>query len=149
MAGAAFDYQEHPDHPGWFTWNLRDNTRFNSVVMGQLLTRREGKQCRLRMFPELRHTNLQDVIHGATTLSLIDISLFAAMHLLTQAQAGPAVTLELSTQFIGVGKADRPLDAVVELRRETRRLLFLRGEVVQEDDLVAGFSALVRKGASN
>ena len=117
--------------------------------MGQLLTRLEGQQCRLRMFPELRHTNLQDVIHGATTLSLIDISLFAAMHLLTQAQAGPAVTLELSTQFIGVGKADRPLDAVVELRRETRRLLFLRGEVVQEDDLVAGFSALVRKAASN
>ena len=149
MAGAAFDFREHPDHPGWFTWNLRDNTRFNSVVMGQLLTRREGKQCRLRMFPELRHTNLQDVIHGATTLSLIDISLFAAMHLLTEAQAGPAVTLELSTQFIGVGKADRPLDAVVELRRETRRLLFLRGEVVQDDDLVAGFSALVRKAASH
>lgn len=57
------------------------------------------------------------------------------------------MTLELSTQFIGAGKPDQPLDAVVEVLRETGRLLFLRGEVVQGDHLVAGFTGLVRKAS--
>ena len=126
-------------------WRLRDETRFNGVVMGELITRVEGNKCRLRMFPERKHTNLQEMIHGAITLSLIDISLFSAMRTLTTGDPGPAVTLELSTQFIGAGKPDEPLDSVVEIVRETGRLLFLRGEVVQQDHLVAAFSGMVRK----
>nr|WP_238401625.1 PaaI family thioesterase [Altererythrobacter sp. C41] len=126
---------------------MRDQTRFNAVVMGDMLVRTEGDKCRLRMFPERKHTNLQDIVHGAVTLSLIDISLFAAMRTLTGGDAGPAVTLELSTQFIGAGKPGEPLDAVVEVLRETGRLLFLRGEVVQGDHLVAGFTGLVRKAS--
>jgi uncharacterized protein (TIGR00369 family) len=141
----VFEYREHPDHPGWSTWRLRDDTRFNSVVLGEMIVRVEGGKCRLRMFPERKHTNLQDMIHGAITLSLIDVSLFAAMRTLTGGDAGPAVTLELSTQFIGAGKPDEPLDSVVEVLRETGRMLFLRGEVVQQDHLVAGFSGLIRK----
>ena len=128
-------------------WRLRDETRFNGVVMGELITRVEGKKCRLRMFPERKHTNLQEMIHGAITLSLIDISLFSAMRTLTTGDPGPAVTLELSTQFIGAGKPDEPLDSVVEIVRETGRLLFLRGEVVQGDHLVAAFSGMVRKAS--
>lgn len=142
---SVFDYREHPDHPGWSTWRLRDPTRFNSAVLGDMLVRIEGEKCRLRMFPERRHTNLQDMLHGAITLSLIDVSLFAAMRTLTGGDAGPAVTLELSTQFIGGGRPDQPLDAVVEVLRETGRMLFLRGQVVQEDHLVAAFSGLIRK----
>lgn len=147
MTSGFFDYQPHPDHPGWYTWNMTDETRFNAAVMGDMIVRTEGDKCRLRMFPERRHTNLQDMIHGATTLGLIDISLFAAMHTLTDGEPGPAVTLELSTHFIGAGKPEQPLDAVVQILRETGRLLFLRGEVVQEDHLVAGFTGLVRKAS--
>lgn len=145
MDEQVFEYREHPGYPGWHMWRLRDETRFNGVVMGELITRVEGSKCRLRMFPERKHTNLQEMIHGAVTLALIDISLFAAMRTLTTGDPGPAVTLELSTQFIGAGKPGEPLDSVVEIVRETGRLLFLRGEVVQEDHLVAAFSGMVRK----
>lgn len=147
MDSQVFEYREHPDYPGWHMWRLRDETRFNGVVMGELITRVEGNKCRLRMFPERKHTNLQEMIHGAITLSLIDISLFSAMRTLTTGDPGPAVTLELSTQFIGAGKPDEPLDSVVEIVRETGRLLFLRGEVVQDDHLVAAFSGMVRKAS--
>ena len=140
-----FTYNEIPDQPGWYTWDMQDNTRFNTQVMGPMMVRQEGRKCRLRMMPEHKHTNLQDMIHGAITLSLIDISLFSAMHVLRESEAGMAVTLELSTQFIGAGKRSEPLDSVVEVLRETGRLMFLRGEVVQEDHLVAAFSGLVRK----
>ena len=140
-----FHVDEVPGEPGWLTWDLKDESRFNLQVMGPMRIRKEGDRSRLRMFPERRHTNLQDSIHGATTLGLIDIALFSAMHLLGDGEAGMAVTLELSTQFIGAGKPDEPLDAVTQIMRETRRLVFVRGEVVQGDHIVAAFSGLIRK----
>tara|TARA_B100000678_G_scaffold190799_1_gene159487 strand:+ start:455 stop:913 length:459 start_codon:yes stop_codon:yes gene_type:complete len=140
-----FEYRELPGGDGWYSWNPVDRTRFNFAVLGELAVRREGDQCRVRMVPEHRHTNLQDMIHGATSLALIDIALFAAVHVLSEAEAGPSVTLELSTQFVGAGDPQRPLDAVTEIVRETGRMVFLRGQVVQDDDTVTSFSGIVRK----
>tara|TARA_Y100000815_G_scaffold200744_1_gene184359 strand:- start:1092 stop:1556 length:465 start_codon:yes stop_codon:yes gene_type:complete len=147
-ASEYFDYEKIPGGDGWYSWNPIDRTRFNYAVLGELITRREGESCRLRMIPEHRHTNLQAMIHGATTLALIDIALFATVHLLGTGEAGPSVTLELSTQFVGAGKPDLPLDAVTEIVRETGRMVFLRGQVVQEDHVVASFSGIVRKLSS-
>ena len=144
-----FDASEAPDHPGWYSWDLKDKTRFNAAVMGRMIMRPEGDKCRLRMFPEVRHTNLQDMIHGATTLSLIDISLFTGMHVLASGDAGFAVTVELSTQFVGAGNPDLPLDAVTEIVRETGRMLFMRGEVEQDENVIAAFSGIVRKAPGN
>ena len=144
-----FLYQPDPDHPGWHSWNLADDSRFNAQTMGHMLVRREGDRlCRVRMFPERRHTNLLDMVHGAVTLALIDVALFAAMRTVLDGDAAGSVTLELSSQFIGAGRPDAPLDAVVEVMRETRRLAFLRGTVVQgeaDEVLVASFSGIVRK----
>ncbi|WP_379921250.1 PaaI family thioesterase [Erythrobacter sp. R86502] len=142
----VFEHGPCPDHPGWHRWDLKDETLFNAAVMGKLITRvdDDGK-ARLRMMPERRHTNLQGVIHGAITLSLIDISLFVTMHRIGTGNAGPSVTLELSTQFVGGGDPVRPLDAVTEIVRETGKLVFVRGMVVQGDDVVASFSGIVRK----
>lgn len=140
-----FDHLPDPDNPGWNRWNLKDETLFNGAVMGKLITRREGDKCRLRMFPERKHENLQGIVHGGVTLSLIDISLFTTMHVIGSGNAGPSVTLELSTQFIGGGDMKRPLDAVTEIMRETGKLVFVRGEVVQDEDRVAAFSGIIRK----
>jgi len=138
-----------PDHPGWHTWNLADDTRFNAQTMGHMLVRKDSDSlCRVRMFPERRHTNLLDMVHGAITLALMDVALFASMRVLLGGDAGGSVTLELTSQFIGAGKPGVPLDAVVEVLRETKRLVFLRGTVVQgeaDEVLVASFSGIVRK----
>ena len=140
-----FRYKPAEDHPGWYTWNIIDETRFNHAVMGPMLIRLEGDKCRVRMTPERKHSNLQDMIHGAVTLALIDISLFAGMRTLTDNEGARAVTLELSTQFIGAGRMEEPLDSVVEVLRETGRMVFMRGQVEQDEHLVASFSGLVRK----
>ncbi|WP_369800697.1 PaaI family thioesterase [Novosphingobium sp. AAP83] len=129
---------------------MKDPTRFNAQTMGKMVTRVEdradgGKACRLRMFPERRHSNLLDSVHGGVTLALIDIALFAAMRTLLDGDAAGSVTLDLSNQFIGAGRVSEPLDAVVEVLRETGRLVFLRGLVVQGDDTIAAFSGTIRK----
>ena len=152
---APFEYRplspaECDGEAGWYTWNMVDRTRFNTEVLGEMRVRREGRHCRLRMFPERRHTNLGDNIHGAVTLGLIDIALFAAMHINGSGEAGPSVTVELSTQFVGAGDPARPLDAVSEIVRETGRMLFLRGFATQPrddgtEDIIASYSGIVRK----
>ena len=145
VAPAFIDAAPVAGEPGWYGWNLKDDGRFNSTVLGELRVRVGDERVRLRMFPERKHANLQDIVHGATTLALIDVSLFAAMHLLGRDESGMALTLELSTQFVGAGRIGTPLDSVVEVVRETGRLMFLRGDVVQGEDGVAAFSGIVRK----
>lgn len=143
---AAFDNDLDPEYPGWRRWELKDDSRFNGQVMGRMLVRVEGQQVRTRMFPEHRHTNLLDIVHGATTLALMDISIFSCGHMLGLEGMAGSVTLDLSAQFIGGAVPNEPLDSVVEILRETKRLVFLRGLVVQGDDKVAAFSATIRKG---
>jgi uncharacterized protein (TIGR00369 family) len=133
-----------PDHPGWWTWEAKRDTRFNTVI-GKLLVREDGPgKASCRMFPEERHANLGDMVHGGAILTFIDMALFAGGRL-AGANVNRAVTLDLSTRFLGPGRIGVPLDAEVELLRETGRLIFLAGRVVQDGELVASFSGALRK----
>ncbi len=138
---------------GWVSWNLKDGSRFNGFIE-PLQVRREtpttdGRPvARVRMLAEHRHSNLSNHVHGAVTLALMDISLFAACNQFGLMGMGPAVTLDLTAQFTGGGRVGEPLDALVELLRETRRLVFLRGLIVQGADdahMVASFTGTIRK----
>ncbi|MBJ6121337.1 PaaI family thioesterase [Sphingomonas mollis] len=133
-------------HPGWRQWEPIDPTRFNSLL-GPILFRVEGSSVRVRMTPEHRHSNVRDAVHGGVILAFIDIALFAAARGFGVIEAGTAVTLGLDTQFIGAGAIGRPIEAQVDLLKETGRLLFLRGLVVQGDDetRIAAFSGTIRK----
>jgi acyl-coenzyme A thioesterase PaaI-like protein len=142
---------------GWISWNLKDKTRFNAFIE-PLSVRSEAPladgrpSARIRMHPTRKHSNLGDNVHGAVTLALIDVALFAASHQFGSLNAGFSVTLDMGTQFIAGGRIDEPLDAVVEQVRETGRLIFLRGLVVQGPDdkhIVASFSGAIRKAAQD
>lgn len=148
-----FDAEAQGD--GWLSWNLTDKSRFNAFIE-PLSVRLESPtadgrpRARVRMHPERKHSNLGNNVHGGVTLSLIDVAFFAAAHQFGSLNAGFSVTLDLNTQFIGGGRIDEPLDAVVEQVRETGRLIFLRGMVVQRPDdshIVAAFSGTIRKAS--
>lgn len=142
----GFALEASPDHPGWQRWRLLDATSYNESVLGPLLVRREGENtARTRIMPRPGHHNNGGHVHGAITLGLIDVALFATAKLLRDIDAAGSVTIGLETQFIGSGDMARPLDAVAEILRETGRLVFLRGLVVQDDDIVASFSSTTRK----
>ena len=133
-----------PDHPGWWTWEMARGERFNAVI-GKLLVRPEGPgRARCRMFPDVRQSNLGNVVHGGAILTFIDMAFFAGGHMAGMSDTN-AVTLDCSTQFISAGELDRPLDAVIELLRESGRLAFYRGTVEQEERIVAAFSGTLRK----
>ncbi len=143
--GTHFTYEDDPGAPGWKRWTLKDAAhRFNGFL-GPIHVRREGEIVRVRMLPELRHSNLRDQVHGGALLGFIDVALFAAARGFDILTAGPAATIDVSAQFVAGGVLGEPIEARMELLRETGRMIFLRGLIVQSHGTVAGFSGTVRK----
>jgi acyl-coenzyme A thioesterase PaaI-like protein len=141
----GFLHEPDPENPGWMSWGFRDPTRFNALL-GKMIVRQDADgKVRTRAFPNRSHSNLGDAVHGGALLAYIDVSLFATSRVYGLIEAGTAVTLDLSTQFVGAGKPDRPLDFVSEVLRETRRLIFIRGLAEQEGEIIASYSGTVRK----
>ena len=131
-------------------WETSDPSRFNDFVLGRQILRTEGQDsCRLRMQPRHMNTNTANNVHGGVILSLADVAMFAAVYVLRGIDAGKSVTVDLATQFIGAASPAKPLDAIAELLRETRRLAFLRGLIVQDDACVASFSGTIRKPSTS
>jgi uncharacterized protein (TIGR00369 family) len=136
--------QPAPDHPGWHEWRVPG--AFNREVIGTLLVRDEGNGiARTRIVPAPHMANVHGMIHGGIISALADATLFAGPGLLTRQDLGASVTVELSVQFIGAGSMDEPLDALVSILRETGRMIFCQGKIVQGDNTVAGFSGIIRK----
>ena len=143
----AIRHEPDPDHPGWWTWDIGEGPyaeRYNSTL-GKLIVRADGPGRGLcRMFPEDRHLNLHDIVHGGAVATFVDLALFAG-GALAGADVIGAVTLDMNIQYLGQARAGSPLEAEVELLRETGRLAFLRGRVVQSGEIVAAFSGALRK----
>ena len=133
-----------PAHPGWWTSDLHDPARFNGSL-GKMIVQPAGpSRGRCRIFPGHGQSNLGDAVHGGAILGLVDVALFAGGHMAGMSN-GDAVTLDCQASFIGAGRLGAPMDAEVELLRETGRLVFLRGLVVQEGATVASFAGTLRK----
>jgi uncharacterized protein (TIGR00369 family) len=139
-------HEPDPDHPGWWSWDIADDTRFNATI-GKLLVRADAPgRATCRMFPEERHANLGNMVHGGAILTFVDMAFFAGGRL-AGADVIRAVTLNCQVNFLSPGRIGVPLDAEVELLRETRRLAIMQGKVVQDGELVAAFSGTLRKAA--
>jgi uncharacterized protein (TIGR00369 family) len=142
-----FSYDDDPDLPGWKRWQFRDSTRFNTFLE-PLQVRVDAGIARVRMMPRHDHSNMRDNVHGGALLGFMDVSLFAASRAFGVLSAGGAVTLDLSAQFIGGGRIGVPIEAHIELLRETGRMLFLRGLIVQEGEpTIASFTGTLRKSS--
>ncbi len=144
---SLFGFDADPDNPGWHIWGPRENGQFNTLFDPIRVLPEAPGRARVRVNPQLLLTSVAGPLHGGALLGFIDIALFAGARGCGYVAKGFPVTLELSTQFISPGRHGIALDAVVELVRETGRLLFLRGTVEQDGEMVATFIATIRKAS--
>jgi acyl-coenzyme A thioesterase PaaI-like protein len=136
-----------PGHPGWHEWRVPGAS--NREVIVTLLVREDSPGlARTRVFPAAHMANVHGAIHGGIISALADATLFAGPGLLTGQDLGASMTVELSVQFIGAGSMDAPLDGLVSILRETGRMLFCQGRIVQGEITIAGFSGIIRKIAT-
>ena len=130
----------------WTVWSPKDPTRFSAQAIGDMLVRREGERSiRLRLHPEVRHTNISSRVHGGVLMTMIDVAMFTAAQTVTGKELYGSVTLDIGCNFMDSGVSGTPVDVVAECLRETGRLVFLRGLIVQDDRTLASFNATLRK----
>jgi len=132
------------EHEGWFSWGDFPRGSF-AAATGRLLFRPDGEgRARTRIFPTDQLTNMGGSIHGGAVMSFIDMSLFAG-GLCAGMQRGHYVTLDLTTHFLARGRPGPPLEAEVELVRQTRSLAFMQGVVRQDGEPCYSFAGTLKR----
>jgi len=133
-----------PDNEGWYSWGDFPRSSF-AADTGRLLFRSDGPGHGIvRMVPTEDHMNMGGSIHGGAVMSFIDMSLFAG-GLCAGMDRAHYVTLDLTTHFLARGQAGSPLDAHVELVKQTRGHAFLQGVVKQNGENCYSFSGTLKK----
>jgi acyl-coenzyme A thioesterase PaaI-like protein len=136
--------REDPDHPDWLSWGDFPRGSF-AAATGRLLFRPDGAgRAVCRMFPTAAHMNMGGSLHGGAAMSFIDMAMFAGGRCAGMAE-GHYVTLDLTTHFLARGEADTPLDAFVEIVRETRSLVFLQGVCRQDGEPRYSFTGTLKR----
>ena len=135
---------EEPDAEGFHGVTFRGDG--HNAGYGRMLCRPEAARiARVRIETGQRSANVNDAVHGGFMLSFLDQALFIAPRMLGLIEVAGAVTLGVSTQFLAAGRPTEPLDCIVEIVRETGKLLFLRGTLEQGEDTLLTFQATLRK----
>ena len=136
--------QPDPDFPDWYSWGEFPRSSF-AAATGRLLFRPAGPgRGEVRMFPTEAHMNMGGSIHGGAVMSFIDMALFAGGRCAGMSE-GHYVTLDLTTHFLARGEAGVPLDAQVELVRQTRGHAFLQGVCVQNGEPCYSFTGTLKR----
>jgi acyl-coenzyme A thioesterase PaaI-like protein len=144
MSGTKPPRTEGPDAEGFYTTRF-DGADFNGSF-GPIQSRVEGAMARVRVATGPARANVMGALHGGFLLSFLDQAVFVGPSALGRlAMPDWAVTLNFATQFVGPGRADIPLDCMVEIVGETGKLLFLRGQMEQEGRAVLTYQATLRK----
>jgi uncharacterized protein (TIGR00369 family) len=140
-SGAA----EDPDHYGWYSWGEFPRGSFAGAT-GKLLFKPESEgRARCRIFPTEAHLNMGGSIHGGAVMSFIDMALFAGGRCAGM-EAGHYVTLDCSVHFIGRGRAGIPLDAAVQLVKQTAGgHVFLIGTCEQDGEVTHSFTGTLKR----
>ena len=136
--------KEDPDNPGWYSWGDFPRGSF-AAATGKLWFKPDGEsRARCRIMPTEAMLNHGGSIHGGAVMSFIDMAMFAG-GLCAGMTRGHYVTLDLTTHFLARGKAGRPLDAHVELVRQTPGHAFLQGVVRQDGEPCYSFTGTLKR----
>ncbi len=135
---------EDPDNPGWFSWGDFPRGSF-AAATGRLLFKPDGPaRGRCRMFPTEAHMNMGGSLHGGAVMSFIDMAMFAGGRCAGMAE-GHYVTLDMTTHFLARGRPGIPLEAEVQLVRQTRGHVFMQGVVTQEGEPCYSFTGTLKR----
>lgn len=80
------------------------------------------------------HINAGGVTHGGFIMSMLDSGMGTAAH---QVIEGSAVTISLNTNFIGGSKAGDKIIGFAKIKKKTRSLIFMYGQLKCGDKLLA------------
>ncbi|MEQ9144444.1 MAG: PaaI family thioesterase [Parvibaculaceae bacterium] len=88
------------------------------------------------------HCNGGGFLHGGALMTFADFALFA---IASDVLDGPGVTVSFNSEFISAVGAGNLIEATGEVVRNTRSMVFVRGQVICDDETLLNFSAIIKR----
>jgi acyl-coenzyme A thioesterase PaaI-like protein len=133
------------DWTGWQPWTDYRTDTFVRTIGRAYMRQDEQGRASVGLETQAGHHNRMDMLHGGFLATFADHAYFCGLRAMGRAELVEGVTLDLSMQYLGVGRVGPPIYAEVELLRETGRLVFMRLLIRQNGQPVAASSATIRK----
>ena len=92
---------------------------------------------------EAAHINGSGVVHGGLLMTMADVTLCAAAVL--GAPDERAITVSLTADFISAGRLGDLLEATAEIVRRTGSLVFARGQIEANGQVLLTCSAVIKR----
>ena len=92
---------------------------------------------------EHKHMNGYGGMHGGCLMTMADFALFLIAR--EQLRDHESVTVSLHGDFVGPGRLGDLVEAVGDVVRETRTMIFMRGLITRNGDPLLSFSGVVKK----
>ncbi len=140
-----FGFVPDAENPGWQVRPASRDDRFLDLFGTMRVRVEPDGTARIRLDPQRGHRNLNEAVHGGFTMAFVDQALFIGPAALGIKGAVGGVTIDTATQFFAPLLIDRPIDAVVEILRETGRMVFARGIMEQDGVAAVAFSGTIKK----
>ncbi|WP_170979455.1 PaaI family thioesterase [Roseomonas sp. HF4] len=105
------------------------------LLVGPFWSRKEEDGWSYGLVAEPRHGNAHGIIHGGMLVTFLDQILGVTCW--EAAQRTPVVTIQLNTHFVSGAKAGDFLVARAEAVRATRSVVFVRGQIMCGERIVA------------
>lgn len=94
--------------------------------------------------PEKRHMNGGGALHGGMLMAFADYALFVIAR--DSLQGVSSVTVSCHTDFVRGAAPDMPVFAAGEVTRDSRSLVFVRGEIFSRPTgVLASFSGILKR----
>ena len=87
-----------------------------------------------------RHVNMRGVIHGGMLMTFADLALGQAVWDATD--HAPSVTINMQSQFLKPARVGDTVEVLPELVRETRSLVFMRGDFKVNGETIFSASSI-------
>lgn len=127
---------------GWWTWGYGQDPYETMTGPFVFKKTKDGIVC--ATMPEQRHLNGSMAnIHGGFFMTFADFAIFAIA--MEELAGEHAVTLSLTSEFLAAGKLGAPLEARGIVTRNTRSLIFVRGQIEQTGKVIFTFNAILKK----
>lgn len=129
---------------GWFHWN-HDPYETRS---GPFYMKRDDNGAYVSAFrADAQHMNGAGSMHGGCLMTFADFALFAIAT--DELNGAPAVTMNLSSDFLGAAKQGAFMEARGEVSRGGGKTIFVRGLITADGEPVLSFTGIIRKFAKS
>ena len=88
------------------------------------------------------HCNGGGFLHGGALMTFADYALFAIAGGVLD---GPGVTVSFNSEFISAVGAGNLIEATGEIVRNTRSMVFVRGQIFSSDETLLNFSGVIKR----